>query len=94
MNTTTNADQRTQLNFDLKPVSASQASAGAKVGKHLVWVPSSIGSHIGGRWVKVDETDSADTGALNIKRGSAEAGTNVPPRARTRVPVAKVPNIQ
>jgi hypothetical protein len=52
MNTTTNADQRTQLNFDLKPVSASQASAGAKVGKHLVWVPSSIGSHIGGRWVK------------------------------------------
>jgi hypothetical protein len=71
-NTQTKADQRTQLNFDLKPVSASQASAPAKKGKHMVWVPSTTGSHIGGRWVEVDATDSADTGALNIKRGSAE----------------------
>src|SRR6266540_4015483 len=40
MNTKTKADQRTQLNFDLKPVSASQASAPAKKGKHMVWVPA------------------------------------------------------
>jgi len=73
MNTQTKADQRTQLNFDLKPTSASQASAPAKKGKHMVWVPSNTGSHIGGRWVEVDATDSADTGALNVKRGSAEA---------------------
>jgi hypothetical protein len=72
MNTTTKADQRTQLNFNLKPVSASQASSGAKGGKHMVWVPSTTGSHIGGRWVEVDEKDNADTGALNVKRGSAE----------------------
>jgi hypothetical protein len=72
-NTTTKADQRTQLNFDLKPTSASQASAAGKKGKHLVWVPSTTGSHIGGRWVEVDESGSADSGALNVKRGSAEA---------------------
>jgi hypothetical protein len=71
MNTKTKADQATQLNFDLKPASTSQASAPAKKGKHMVWVPSSTGSHIGGRWVEVDET-GADAGALNVKRGSAE----------------------
>src|SRR6266511_5516909 len=70
MNTKTKADQRTQLNFDLKPVSASQASAPAKKGKHMVWVPATTGSHVGGRWVEVDETGSADAGALNVKRGS------------------------
>jgi hypothetical protein len=72
MNTQTKADQRTQLNFDLKPVSASKASAPVKGGKHMVWVPSQTGSHIGGRWVEVDENGNADTGALNVKRGSAE----------------------
>jgi hypothetical protein len=73
MNTQTKADQRTQLNFDLKPASGSQASAPAKKGKHMVWVPSSTGSHIGGRWVEVDETGNADAGSLNVKRGNAEA---------------------
>jgi Carboxypeptidase regulatory-like domain len=73
MNTEAKANQRTQLNFDLKPASASQASAPAKKGKHMVWVPSRTGSHIGGSWVEVDATDSADTGALNVKKGSAEA---------------------
>jgi hypothetical protein len=73
MNTQTMADQRTQLNFDLKPASTSQASAPVKKGKHMVWVPSTTGSHVGGRWVEVDETDSSDTGALNVKKGSAEA---------------------
>ena len=72
MNTRTHPDQPTQLNFDLKPVSASQASTVAKKGKHMVWVPSQTGSHIGGRWVEVDENDTADTGALNVKKGSAE----------------------
>jgi hypothetical protein len=73
MNSKTKADQTTQLNFDLKPVSASQASAATKSGKHKVWVPSTTGSHIGGRWVEVDESGSADAGALNVKRASAEA---------------------
>ena len=54
-NTKTKADQATQLNFDLKPVAASQASAAGKSGKHKVWVPSNTGSHIGGSWVEVDD---------------------------------------
>src|SRR5436309_12921815 len=73
MNTKTKADQRTQLNFDLKPVAASQASAAGKSGKHMVWVPASTGSHIGGSWVEVDESGNAGAGGLNVKRGSAEA---------------------
>jgi hypothetical protein len=73
MNTTTKAGRPTQLNFDLKPASASQASAGAKSGKHMVWMPPATGSHTGGRWVEVDEAGDAGAGALNVKRGSAEA---------------------
>jgi hypothetical protein len=72
-NTKTRADGPTQLNFDLKPVSASQATAAAKSGKHMVWVPNNTGTHIGGRWVEVPDTGNAEAGALNVKRGSAEA---------------------
>src|SRR5881296_4144767 len=56
MNTKTKADQPTQLNFDLKPASALQASAATKSGKHMVWVPAGTGTHIGGRWVEVKDT--------------------------------------
>jgi len=72
MNTKTRADQPTQLNFDLKPVAASQASAATKSGKHMVWMPPSTGTHTGGRWVEVDDTGSADAGALNVKRANAK----------------------
>ena len=73
MNTQTKADRPTQLNFDLKAAAPSQASASAKSGKHMVWVPASTGSHIGGSWVEVGDNGSADTGALNVKTGNAEA---------------------
>ena len=53
MNTQTNANQPTQLNFELKPT--SQADNIAKGGKHMVWVPNRTGSHLGGNWVEVDE---------------------------------------
>jgi hypothetical protein len=72
-NTTTKADRQTQLNFDLKAAAPSQASGSAKRGKHMVWMPPTTGSHTGGRWVEVDESGNADAGALNVKRGSAEA---------------------
>ena len=72
MNTNTKADQATQLNFDLKPVASGVAAAGQKTGKHMVWMPPSTGSHTGGRWVEVDDSGST-AGALNVKRGSAEA---------------------
>jgi len=72
-NTQTSAGKPTQLNFDLKRTAASPASSTAKSGKHLVWVPNSTGTHIGGSWVEVDDNGSASTGALNVKRGNAEA---------------------
>ena len=40
-NTKTRSDQATQLNFDLKPVAAGQASVEQKKGKHMVWMPPS-----------------------------------------------------
>ena len=43
-------------------------NAGAKSGK--VWVPSSTGSHLGGSWVDVGETGSANTGASNVQTAS------------------------
>ena len=74
MNTSTWADRMTQLNFDLKPASTSQAvtRTSTKAEKHMVWIPASTGSHMGGRWVEVDEGGATAAGALNIKRGSAE----------------------
>ena len=71
MNTKTKANQSTQLNFDLKPASASQASAPAKSGKHMVWMPATTGSHTGGRWVEVPD-GAAEPGALNVKKANAE----------------------
>lgn len=71
-NTSAKANQTTQLNFDLKPVTSGQAAAG-KTGKHMVWMPPSTGSHTGGRWVEVDEGAAGGANALNVKRGSAEA---------------------
>ena len=71
-NTKTKADQTTQLNFDLKPVPAAQASAGQKKGKHMVWMPPTTGSHTGGRWIEVDDNGSAEAGALNVQKANAE----------------------
>jgi carboxypeptidase family protein len=71
-NTKTKPDQITQLNFDLKPVPAAQASAGQKKGKHMVWVPPATGSHIGGSWVEVDDGAQSAPGTLNVQRANAE----------------------
>lgn len=73
MNTKAKANQATQLNFDLKPATASQAAA-LKKGKHMVWVPSNTGSHIGGRWVEVDDNSggAGTAGASNVQRANAE----------------------
>ena|SRR5437667_12753235 len=73
MNTNAKADQATQLNFGLKPVATAQVNTQQKSGKHMVWMPPSTGSHTGGRWVEVDESGNAAAGALNVKRGNAEA---------------------
>jgi 5-hydroxyisourate hydrolase-like protein (transthyretin family) len=71
-NTKTKADQPTQLNFDLKPVTSSQATAATKSGKHKVWVPATTGSHVGGSWVEVDDSGSAAGSTLNVQKVSAK----------------------
>src|SRR6266536_2535594 len=70
-NTKTKSDQATQLNFDLRPLPASQVAAVEKKGKHMVWVPNNTGTHIGGRWVQVPD-GATEPGTLNVKRASAE----------------------
>jgi uncharacterized surface anchored protein len=71
-NTKTKSDQSTVLNFDLKPVAAGQATAEQKKGKHMVWIPAETGSHMGGRWIEVDDNSGSSAGALNVKRANAE----------------------
>ena len=64
----------TQLNFDLKNGSASQNSSVTKKGKHYVYIPSETGSHLGGRWVEVDDNGQADSvGVNNVERAGSEA---------------------
>ena len=70
-NTKAKSDQATQLNFDLKPVTAGKATTEQKKGKHMVWMPPATGSHTGGRWVEVPD-GAAEPGALNVKRANAE----------------------
>ena len=73
MNTSTKADQATQLNFDLKQRRHREQPHARQ--KESTWsgLPPTTGSHTGGRWVEVDDGGSAGAGALNVKRGSAEA---------------------
>ena len=84
----TKSGQPTQLNFDLKSASASQASGSIKK-KHKVWVTAGTGTHLGGRWVEEDDTsapsrgtnadrvDSVDGSALKKLQGTS--GTITPP---------------
>ncbi len=58
------ADRNARVDFDLKP-------AAAKNVKHYVWMPADTGSHLGGRWVEVDDS-SAVAGTWNVDRQSAE----------------------
>jgi hypothetical protein len=71
-NTKTKLQGPTQLNFDLKPTSPSQASGPAKK-KNYVWVPPTTGSHLGGRWVEVDDNGNLPAGGSNVQKASAEA---------------------
>src|SRR5438552_11678177 len=66
-NTKTKSDQSTVLNFDLKPMPTGQASTQQKSGKHMVWIPAETGSHMGGRWVEVDDNAYLNAVYLNVK---------------------------
>jgi hypothetical protein len=72
-NTKTKLGGPTELNFELKPASASRAPAPGKKGKNYIWVPPTTGSHLGGRWVEVDDNGNPPAGSSNVKKGSPEA---------------------
>jgi hypothetical protein len=62
----------TELNFALKTVSKDRMVT--KNGKHYVYIPAETGSHLGGRWVEVDENGNADSvGVNNVERAGSEA---------------------
>ena len=64
----------TQLNFDLKASSVSGNRVATKNGKRYVYIPAETGSHLGGRWVEVDENGQADSvGVNNVERAGSEA---------------------
>jgi hypothetical protein len=67
-NTTTRANKPTELNFQVKGASVGKTVAKKK---HMVWVPSNTGSHMGGRWVEVDEGGTA-ADALNVQKANAQ----------------------
>lgn len=71
-NTKTKLGAPTELNFDLKPASTSQTSGSVKKGKHMVWIPPKTGTHLGGRWVEVDDNGSGTAGSQNVDNVSAE----------------------
>jgi hypothetical protein len=73
-NTSVQGGKSTQLNFDLKPATASKAASSGKKGKHMVWMPSGTGTHMGGNWVEVDDTGAANqSGADRVETASGEA---------------------
>jgi len=61
----TQAGKATQLNFGLTGKTAS-----AKKHTHMVWVPPDLSTHIGGRWVEVDENGNIvdNTGFNNVEK--------------------------
>jgi hypothetical protein len=70
----TKSGQPTQLNFDLKSASASQASGAVKK-KYKVWVTAGTGTHLGGRWVEEDDTGAAPSRGANADRTDSVDGS-------------------
>lgn len=73
------SDQPNQLNFDLKQASAGKS--GTKKPTHMVYMPSDTGSHLGGRWVEVDDqgnpVGAGGAGSDNVKKVGNDAIRNM-----------------
>jgi hypothetical protein len=71
-NIRTRAEGAVRVDFDLKKQTGeAKASAPAKKAKHMVWAPADTGSHLGGKWVEVDDQGKGAAGA-NIDKASGE----------------------
>jgi hypothetical protein len=73
-----------KLDFALK--SFSVGGKPAKRSTHMVYMPAETGSHLGGRWVEVDDTGNpvGTSGADNVSRGGNDMLRNV---QQTSVPM-------
>jgi hypothetical protein len=70
-NTKVSPDKPTQMDFKLTGKFAANT---AKKHTHMVYVPGETGSHLGGRWVEVDDTaGSAATAGDNVKKLGGDA---------------------
>ena len=63
-------DKPTQQNFALTGQYAVNAQ---KKHTHMVYVPADTGSHLGGRWVEVDDNGNGTAGADNVQRTDGSA---------------------
>ena len=67
----------TKLNFDLKkgaPATNTASTTGKK--KHKVWVASETGSNLGGRWVEVEDGQTAGTANTAGANPTQKAGSD------------------
>ncbi len=83
-NVTARSNGATRVDFDIKPTAAAAAKATTgKNGKHFVWVPASTGSHMGGRWVEVDDNGQGTSRSddLNTLDGRALKNLKTPTRS-------------
>ena len=73
-NVKTKSSATTDLNFNLKKGSAAAVPASGKKKTHMVYMPATTGSNLGGRWVEVDDQSSLDAQqTTNVKRAGAGA---------------------
>jgi hypothetical protein len=64
----------TNLNFDLKKGGSKIADSGKKK-THHVYIPGVTGSHMGGRWVEVEDGDQTTTSSNVTRTGSGALGS-------------------
>src|SRR6266545_4844180 len=70
------SNKPTQMDFKLTGKFA--ANAPAKKHTHMVYMPAETGSHLGGRWVEVDDTTgTAGAQSGEVKRLGAEAARSL-----------------
>jgi hypothetical protein len=79
------ADRPVMLSFDLREPAGGKKTTSLKKKKKYVWVPAETGTHLGGRYVEVEDDSDAVPGTLNVQKGSSNmlrriqsSGTNNP----------------
>ena len=65
----------TSLNFDLQKGGSAQTAASGKKKMHHIYVPGVTGSHMGGRWVEVEEGEQTTTSSNVTRAGSGALGS-------------------